>query len=232
MNSANSNWSYSPETSNLGQNRRLFVPWNLEIWQMTLENNRVPLLCHIKRCATFHQHMWIQTGVTVLKRLNWVFDLCNLELWPMTLTFCMDITSININNSENFNMIRWWEHSEKVWQTDRRTDGRTYRQTDWTIDRAAWSQIKCIQTQCICMYLQGYSTKCRSDNYLWHWWQSIRYVRLTCTEPLVYFSPEIVECKTYSNLWRCLGKTCCQHVCISRSRFLHIRYYQNILGVE
>ena len=31
-----------------------------------------------------------------------------------------------------------------MWQTDRRTDGRTDRRTDWTIHRAAWSQLKTI----------------------------------------------------------------------------------------
>ena len=33
--SMNSNWNYSPETLNLGQNRQFFVPCDLEIWQMT-----------------------------------------------------------------------------------------------------------------------------------------------------------------------------------------------------
>ena len=34
-------------------------------------------------------------------------------------------------------MIGWWEHSQKG-VTDGQTDGRT----DWTIHRAAWSQLK------------------------------------------------------------------------------------------
>ena len=67
--------AYSPETPNLGQNRWCFVPCDLEIWWMTLENNRVLLLCCFKLCATFHSHRWIQTGVTVQKRPIWVkFD--------------------------------------------------------------------------------------------------------------------------------------------------------------
>ena len=57
--------AYSPETSNLGQNRWCFVPYDLEIWWMTMENNRASLLCCFKLCATFHSHRWIQTGVTV-----------------------------------------------------------------------------------------------------------------------------------------------------------------------
>ena len=32
----NSNWSYSPETPNLGQIRRFLEPSDLRIWRMTL----------------------------------------------------------------------------------------------------------------------------------------------------------------------------------------------------
>ena len=64
--------AYSPETPNLGQNRWCFVPCDLEIWWMTLENNRASLLCCFKLCATFHSHWWIQTGVTVRKCPIWV----------------------------------------------------------------------------------------------------------------------------------------------------------------
>ena len=49
-----------------------FVPCDLEIWQMTLENNKVPLLCYFKLCASFGSHWWIQTVVTVRKCLIWV----------------------------------------------------------------------------------------------------------------------------------------------------------------
>ena len=54
--SVNLNWSYSPETRNLCQNRRFFVLCDLEIWRMTLKNNRAPLLCCFKLCASFHSH--------------------------------------------------------------------------------------------------------------------------------------------------------------------------------
>ena len=50
----------------------VFVPCDLEIWWMTLENNRASLLCCFKLCATFHSHWWIQTGVTVRKSPIWV----------------------------------------------------------------------------------------------------------------------------------------------------------------
>ena len=68
----NSNLSYSSETLNSGQNRRFFVPCDFEIWHMTLKNNRAPLLCYFKLCASFPIHCWIQTGVTVQKRPIWV----------------------------------------------------------------------------------------------------------------------------------------------------------------
>ena len=82
--------AYSPETPNLGQNRWCFVPCDLEIWWMTLENNRASLLCCFKLCATFHSHWWIQTGVTVRKRPNLgqirrFLEQCDLEIWRMTL---------------------------------------------------------------------------------------------------------------------------------------------------
>ena len=70
-----SNWSYTPETLNSGQNRQFFVPCDLEIWGMTLKNNRAPLLHCFKLCASFHSHQWIQTTVTVWKLPIWVkFD--------------------------------------------------------------------------------------------------------------------------------------------------------------
>ena len=108
-----------------------------------------------------HHHMWIQTGVTVRKRLSWVVTSVTLtvDLWPWpfawTLPWSLVITP------ENFMMIRWWEHSQKGVtdrqtdgrtdgrtdrQTDRQTDGRSDRQTDGqtenTIHRTAWSQLK------------------------------------------------------------------------------------------
>ena len=56
----------------LDLNRRFSSPCDLEIWWMTLKNNRAPLLCNFKLFASFRSHWWIQTGVTVRKRLIWV----------------------------------------------------------------------------------------------------------------------------------------------------------------
>ena len=111
---------------NLGQIRRFLAPCDLEIWRMTLKNNRAPLLSNIKLYVSFNHHMWIQTGVTVRKRLSKVVTSVTLtfDLWPWpfawTLPWSLVITP------ENFMMIRWWEHSQKG-VTDRQTDGRTDR---------------------------------------------------------------------------------------------------------
>ena len=70
--SVNWNWSYSPETLNSAQNWQFFVLRDLEIWWMTLENNRAPLLYCTKLCGSFQIHQWIQLGVTVWKRSIWV----------------------------------------------------------------------------------------------------------------------------------------------------------------
>ena len=153
----NSNWSYSPETPNLGQIWRFLEPCDLEIWRMTLKNNRAPLLSIIKLYASFHHHMWIQTGVTVRK---WGVDLCDLGLWPLTLTFCMDVTFVIVNNSWKFHddtmMGTWWNRCDG--RTDRQTDG----ETDWTSHIAAWLQLKYLYI------MQSYDmwTKSRSHQYL------------------------------------------------------------------
>ena len=63
-------------------------------------------------------------------------DLCDLDLWPLTLTFCMDVTFVIGNNSWKFHddtmMGTWWK----------RCDGQTDGQTNWTSHIAAWSQLK------------------------------------------------------------------------------------------
>ena len=56
----------------LDLNRQFFSLCDLEIWWMTPKNNRAPLLCYFKLLASFRSHWWIQTGVTVQKRLIWV----------------------------------------------------------------------------------------------------------------------------------------------------------------
>ena len=81
--------------------------------------------------------MWIQTGVTVRKRLSWVLTSVTLtfDLWPWPFAWT-SLWSL-VTTPENFMMIRWWEHCQKGV-----TDGQTDRQTEIAILRAAWSQLK------------------------------------------------------------------------------------------
>ena len=128
--SVNSNSSYSLETPNLGQNQRFLVPCDLKIWWMTLKNNRAPLLSNTKLCASFHCHMWIQTGVTARKRRSGVMTYLALtfDLWPSPFAWRSRLPMII--TPENFMMIRWQEHCQKGvtdGRTDRRTDGQTER---------------------------------------------------------------------------------------------------------
>ena len=92
---------------------------------MTLKNNRAPLLGSIKLCASFHDHIWIQTGVAVQKRAIWVkidgfFSRVTLkfDLWPWSFAWT-SLLSLVIT-TENVMMIPGWEHSQKG-----RMDGRT-----------------------------------------------------------------------------------------------------------
>ena len=157
---------------------------------MILNNNRAPLLCCFKLCASLNSHQWIQTGVTVRKRPIWVkigdfsavwpsyltddpekqygtslkqhqafcitsssyanlnlsyrpetaqldFDLCDLDLWPLTLTFCMESLLSLVITPENVTMIPWQEHCAK--RCKRRTDGLTDRRTDGQRKMCSWS---------------------------------------------------------------------------------------------
>ena len=81
----NSNFSYSPETSNCGQNQQFLVLCDLDIWLVTLKNNRTPLLCYFKLCASFSYHRLIQTRVTVWKCPIWVKigDFIPVWLWNL-----------------------------------------------------------------------------------------------------------------------------------------------------
>ena len=52
-----------------GSKSAFIVLCDLELWRMTLKNNRAPLLCCFKLYASLHSNQWIHTGVTVRKRL-------------------------------------------------------------------------------------------------------------------------------------------------------------------
>ena len=95
-----------PETPYLRQNRQYLEPCDLAILRMTFENNRAPLLCYLKLYASFRSHWWTQTRVTVRKPTIWVkfniFYLCDLDLWPLTLNFCMEVAFVLSNKSWKF----------------------------------------------------------------------------------------------------------------------------------
>ena len=95
-----------------GSKSAIFVPCDLEIWGMTLKNNRAPLLSITELCASFYRHMWIETGVTVRQLLNWILTSVTLTFdlgpWPFAWTSLLSL----VITPENFMMIRWWEHSQ------------------------------------------------------------------------------------------------------------------------
>ena len=159
----------------MGQIRRFLEPCDLEIWRMTLKNNRAPLLSIIKLYASIHHHMWIQTGVTVRKRLSWVVTSVTLtfDLWPWPFAWTPLLSLVII--PENFMMIRWWEHSQKG-VTDGRTDGRT----DWTIHRAAWSQLKSFIIPVFSIHIQNLQSY--QDQYLY---QSYNHLELPAEGPVI-----------------------------------------------
>ena len=113
---------------------------------MTLINNRAPLLSNIKLCPSLHHHMWIQTGITVWKRLNWVLTSVTLTFDLSPWSFAWTLLWSLVIAPENFMMIRWWEHNEK---------GVTDGQTENNIHRAAWPQLKMSKSLSgpLCTYL-------------------------------------------------------------------------------
>ena len=87
--SVNSNWSYSPETPRSGQNRQLFVPRDLKIWQMALKT-----IGHLLYANSSYVHHFVticefklelQPGYDQIGSISAIFVLCDLEIWRMTL---------------------------------------------------------------------------------------------------------------------------------------------------
>ena len=56
----------------LDSNHQFFGLCDLEIWWMTLKNNGAPFLYHIKLCASFQSHQWIQTELQSRNTKIWV----------------------------------------------------------------------------------------------------------------------------------------------------------------
>ena len=57
---------------------------------MTLKDNRAPLPCYFKLCASFRSHWWIQTVIVrkrpILVKIDYLFEPCELVISRMTLT--------------------------------------------------------------------------------------------------------------------------------------------------
>ena len=185
----NSYRSYSPETPISAQNRRLFwVVFPLGTWNFTddpenaqfgkksaifcptrprnltddPEKQHGPFSMLFKLCASFRNHRWILTRVTVRKHRIWlkIGDFfCPVR--PSNLTddlqknghlsdhtssfvhhfvaigeFTLELQSVNAQFGSKSGKVKI------VKRCDRRTDGRRDRRTDWTIHKAAWSQLK------------------------------------------------------------------------------------------
>ena len=117
------------ETPNLGEPQLFFLaawPWNLT------ENLENQLGTYPKQ----HQALCVISSSYV--NSNWScgpetaklgFDLCDFDIWPLTSTFCMDITSVNGNY--------WWKfHDDMMTRTLwKRCDGRKNGRTDGQTDR-------------------------------------------------------------------------------------------------
>ena len=108
--SVNSNWGYSLYMPNSGQNLQFFYPMalNFDGWPWNIIGH---LLCHIKLWASFHCHIWIQTGVTVRKLRNWVLtsETLTFDLWPWPFSWTWLLSMVI--SSENIMMIWWGQHS-------------------------------------------------------------------------------------------------------------------------
>ena len=71
--------AYSPETPNLGQKRWCFVPCDLEIWWMTLENNRASL-CSVSY-PMVNSNWSYSPEMPNLVQIRRFLEPCDLEIW-------------------------------------------------------------------------------------------------------------------------------------------------------
>ena len=75
-----------PSNLKLDSNHQFFRPCDSEIWWMTLQNKRAPLLCYFKLCASFRTHWWIQTWVTVRNAQFGSKSTIFWAVWPRNFT--------------------------------------------------------------------------------------------------------------------------------------------------
>ena len=106
-----------------GSNSTIFLavwPWNLtdDLQKQQGTSPKHQALCIIS--SPYVNSNWSYGPETA----KWGHDLCDLDLWPLTLTFCMDITSVIGNYS-------WKFHEDTITGTlSKRCHTRTDRRTD------------------------------------------------------------------------------------------------------
>ena len=88
-----------------------FVPCDLEIWRITLKNNRAPLLCYFKLCASFHSHWWSYSPETPNLM---TFVPCDLEIWRLTLKNNRASLLSNIKLYASFHHYMWIQTGVRV----------------------------------------------------------------------------------------------------------------------
>ena len=114
-------WSCSPETPNLGQYRRIFLS------RVTLKSDEWPwkTIGHLFYATSSHVHHFV--AICEFKLELWskkaqickiCFDLSDLDLWSLTLTFAWTSHLSMVITPENSMMIRWTEHSASGFSDD------------------------------------------------------------------------------------------------------------------
>ena len=123
-----------------------FCSYDLETWSrwLTLTNNRAPLLWFFKLCASFDNHRWIQTWVTVWKRPIWVKIeyFCVVSPWNlwMTLNNNRALLLWYFKLCASFHNNRWIEtwvtdHKRPIWVKIR----YFLPQMNLKLDRSTWT---------------------------------------------------------------------------------------------
>ena len=90
-----------------------FFSCDLEIWWMTLKNNRTSFLCHIKLCQLL---LW-SYGPEIPKLGQFFFYFCHPDLWSVTLTLTWSSLLSMVNIPDNLMTIQWEEHckTRQIW---------------------------------------------------------------------------------------------------------------------
>ena len=140
---ANGKFNLELQSGNLQFGWKLMIflavwPWNLTDnleEQQGTSSKQHQALCIIS--APYMNSNWSYGPETA----KWGHGLSHLDLWPLTLTFCMDIVFVNGNHSWNFQDDTMTLSKRCDRRTDRQTDRQTDEQTEISVLRAAWSQL-------------------------------------------------------------------------------------------